>query len=96
MTADPRWMRDVRAAIAARTTSAAGIGKSLVWCSPMPKKSAPGLLGQDSLLDHVADGRGVGDRPVALVMHHVTEGVEAEAERDHGRFPFASGQEGTG
>ena len=37
VTAEPTWMRDVRAAIAARTTSAAGMGKSSVWCSPMPK-----------------------------------------------------------
>ena len=29
------------AAIAASTTSPAGIGKSPVWCSPMPKKSTP-------------------------------------------------------
>ena len=41
MTAEPRWIRSVRAAIAASTTSAAGIGKSSVWCSPMPKKSTP-------------------------------------------------------
>src|SRR5579864_8107764 len=34
-------MRVVRAAIAPRTTSPAGIGKSSVWCSPMPKKSTP-------------------------------------------------------
>src|SRR5260221_1828269 len=32
-------MRVVRAAIAARTTSAADNGKASVWCSPIPKKS---------------------------------------------------------
>src|SRR5882757_5315324 len=31
----------VRAAIAASTTSAAGIGKSSVWCSPIPKNATP-------------------------------------------------------
>src|SRR5215471_11892201 len=41
ITAEPRWMRVVRAAMAARATSPAGIGKSPVWCSPMPKKSTP-------------------------------------------------------
>src|SRR5438309_2004483 len=34
-------MRLVRAAMAASTTSPAGIGKSSVWCSPIPKKSTP-------------------------------------------------------
>jgi hypothetical protein len=41
VTADPRWIRLVRAPIAASTTSPAGIGKSPVWCSPMPKRSTP-------------------------------------------------------
>jgi hypothetical protein len=31
------------AAFAARARSPAGIGKSFVWCSPMPKKSTPTL-----------------------------------------------------
>src|SRR5438132_1665600 len=41
VTADPRWMREVRAAIAPSTTSPADSGKSSVWCSPIPKKSTP-------------------------------------------------------
>jgi hypothetical protein len=40
VTAEPRWMFSVRAAIAANTTSAES-GMSGVWCSPMPKKSRP-------------------------------------------------------
>jgi hypothetical protein len=41
VTALPRWMRLVRAAIAASTTSGAEIAKSSRWCSPTPKKSSP-------------------------------------------------------
>ena len=41
VTADPRWIFDVRPAIAPSTTSAADNGKSSVWCSPIPKKSSP-------------------------------------------------------
>ena len=82
MTADPTWMRSVRAAIAPSTTSAADSGKSSVWCSPIPKKSTPDLVGQDSLLDHIADRLGVRQRAVIGVVGDVAEGVEAEDERE--------------
>ena len=41
VTAVPRWMREVRAAIAASTSSGDEIAKSSRWCSPMPKASTP-------------------------------------------------------
>ena len=80
MTADPRWMRVVRAAIAASTTSAADSGKSSVWCSPIPKKSDPDLVGKDTFFDDIADRLGVGERPTVIVVGDITEGVEAEDE----------------
>ena len=58
----------MRAAIAPSTTSAADIGKSSVWCSPMPKKSTPTWLGQHALFDEVADRLGVRQRAAVIVV----------------------------
>ena len=55
VTAEPRRMRLVRPAIAASTTSGAETAKSARWCSPTPKKSTPSAVGQDRLVDDVAD-----------------------------------------
>ncbi len=71
----------MRAAVAASTTSPAGIGKSPVWCSPMPKEVDADLVRKHALLDHVADRLRVRVRAVVPIVRQITKRVQPKDER---------------
>ena len=83
----PSWIRRVRPAIAASSTSGALIEKSGRWCSPTPKKSRPTAVGQHGLLDHLAQRHGVVDRLSVRPRLPVAEGVQPERRRLRGAQP---------
>ena len=64
MTADPRRMRDVRAAIAPSTTSPAEQREIVGVVFPDPEEVDANLVGKDALFDEVPDRLGVRERAV--------------------------------
>ena len=75
-------MRVVRAAIAPSTTSAGRQREVVGVVLADPEEVHADLVGEDALLDEVADRLGVRERAAVLVVGDVAEGVEAEDERE--------------
>ena len=78
VTAEPRWMRCVRPAIAASTISGADTAKS----APVVLADAEGVdaerVGEDALLDHVADDLRLRQQAAVRPEGDVAECIEAE------------------
>ena len=78
MTADPRWMRVVRAAIAAEHHVAGRQREVVGVVFADPEEIHADLVGKHALLDDVADRLGMRQRAVFVVVSDVAKGVEAE------------------
>ena len=80
VTAEPRRIRSVRAAIAASTTSGAETAKSVAVVLADAEEVDADLIGEHALLDDVADDLGLRQQLAVGVDGHVAERVQAEME----------------
>ena len=83
VTDEPRWMRDVRPAIAASTTSGAEIAKSAPMMLADAEERQADLVGEHRLLDDVAQHLRVRMRLTGVVHRQVAEGIESKFDVVH-------------